>query len=229
MDVKKICINRKTSIKVALKTLDETAQKILLVTNNMVLQGVITDGDIRRWILKNGDLSNPVVKIMNTDPIFLYESDRMNFRKIMKNKKLEAIPILDKDKKVKDIIFWNDNFKEKYKIGKKISNKVVIMAGGKGDRLKPFTNVFPKPLIPIGKKPIVERIINRFNRSGCNNFYLTINYKSEMIKAYFKDKNCKYKMNYIEEDKPLGTAGALFFLKNKINETFFLSNCDIII
>jgi len=103
------------------------------------------------------------------------------------------------------------------------------MAGGKGTRLHPFTKVLPKPLIPIQEKPILEIIIDKFRDFGCKTFYLSVNYKSNMIKAYFNDLMPDYSINYIEEQKPLGTAGSLYLLKNKIKKTFFVSNCDILI
>jgi len=103
------------------------------------------------------------------------------------------------------------------------------MAGGEGTRLYPFTKILPKPLVPIGDKPILEIIINRFYEYGCTNFNLSVNYKSNIIKAYFSDFKHNYKINYIHEKKPLGTAGSLHILQNRIRKTFFVSNCDILI
>lgn len=103
------------------------------------------------------------------------------------------------------------------------------MAGGFGKRLDPFTRVLPKPLIPIGDKTIVECIIDEFRKYQINSFYLSVNYKSKIIKSYFEELKPKYKINYVDEDKPLGTAGSLRFIKNKIKSTFFLTNCDTII
>lgn len=105
---------------------------------------------------------------------------------------------------------------------------VVIMAGGKGERLKPYTDIIPKMLIPIGDIPIIERIISNFVTFNFNNFFISINYKKDIIKAYF-NTDYSYKITLIEEDSPLGTAGSLFLLRDKINSTFFVSNCDIII
>ncbi|WP_297438401.1 sugar phosphate nucleotidyltransferase [uncultured Clostridium sp.] len=106
---------------------------------------------------------------------------------------------------------------------------VVIMAGGKGTRLYPYTKILPKPLILIGDIPIVERIINKFNDIGCSEYYLTVNYKKDMIKSYFDEIEKAYTINHIVEDRPLGTGGGLYLLRNKINKTFFLSNCDVLI
>ncbi|MGL4772622.1 MAG: nucleotidyltransferase family protein [Clostridium sp.] len=105
---------------------------------------------------------------------------------------------------------------------------VVIMAGGKGTRLQPYTNIIPKVLIPIGEIPIVERIINNFLSFGFKDYYLTVNYKKDIIKAYFNNVY-GYNINFIEEEKPLGTAGSLYLLKEQIKGSFFVTNCDILI
>jgi NDP-sugar pyrophosphorylase family protein len=104
------------------------------------------------------------------------------------------------------------------------------MAGGKGTRLAPLTNVYPKPLIPIGEKTIVETIMDKFVAHNCHDFYMSVNYKADSIKNYFDFiNNPEYNIHYFQEDKPLGTAGSLRLLKDKINSTFFVSNCDILI
>lgn len=228
MNINELYVGGNLSIKNALKKLDDTAKKILLVVDGKKLVGILTDGDIRRWILKNGDLSEPIKSIMTKNPKYIYEEDRLNAKNMLRKESIEAIPILNKNEEIVDIIFWNDSFNQKLKHNK-IGNPVVIMAGGKGTRLYPYTKILPKPLIPIGDIPIVERIINRFNKYGCTDFHMTVNHKKNMIKAYFNEISKDYNIDYIDEDKPLGTAGSLYFLKNKIKETFFLSNCDILI
>ena len=106
----------------------------------------------------------------------------------------------------------------------------VIMAGGKGTRLRPITNIIPKALVPLGDKPIIEMIINKFRRIGCSDFYISINYKSEMINFYFNNvQDRDYTLSFINEEKPLGTGGSLSLIKDKVNKTFFVSNCDILI
>ena len=229
--LEKVLIQSDITIKDALKQMDIAAEKILIVAGkNNILQGVITDGDIRRWILKDGALDEIVGKIMNDSPIYVEEQyDITNVKKIMLEEKIECIPVIDKNRKVVSAIFWFDLFKEKVPILDKINNPVVIMAGGSGTRLQPFTKILPKPLIPIGEKPIIEMIIEKFIEFGCKDFYLSVNYKSSMIKAYFNDLKPSYSIKYIEEKKPLGTAGSLYLLKNKMKKTFFVSNCDILI
>lgn len=228
MDIRKICIKKDISIREAIEKLDNTAKKILLVLDNEKLEAVITDGDIRRWILKNGNLSSSIENIMNTNPICIEKGEINIASKVMKEKSIEAIPIVDKNNKLIDVIFWNDSFKGKLNHLGKIDSPVVIMAGGKGTRLYPYTKVLPKPLIPIGNTPIIERIMDRFLEYGAEKFYVTVNYKKEMIKAYFDDEK-KYNVSYVEENKPLGTGGSLHLLQDELKDTFFVSNCDILI
>ncbi|MGF7059791.1 nucleotidyltransferase family protein [Brassicibacter mesophilus] len=228
MRVQELFIDKEMPIKDAIKNLDETAKKILLVVEYNKLVGVLTDGDIRRWILKSGSLKEPVKAIMAKNPKFVFEEDVKNAKVILEEQSIEAIPVLNNKHEVIDIIFWNDKFNRRLNYAK-MNNPVVIMAGGKGTRLDPYTKILPKPLIPIGDIPIVEQIINRFAEYGCDDFYMTVNYKKNMIKAYFNEIEKKYTLNYIDEEKPLGTAGGLYLLKNEIKDTFFLSNCDILI
>jgi NDP-sugar pyrophosphorylase family protein len=141
------------------------------------------------------------------------------------------MPVVNDKKELTKVYFWEDVFGEDEKRNQsKLNLPVVIMAGGKGTRLKPLTNVIPKPLIPIGDKTIIEEIMDRFVEVGCDDFYISVNYKAETIKQYFAQlKNDNYKTSYFQEEKPLGTAGSLFLIRDKINTTFFVSNCDIII
>ncbi|NRT73698.1 dTDP-glucose pyrophosphorylase [Clostridium beijerinckii] len=227
--MEEIFIKKDISIREAIKKLDVTAKKILLVVEDDVLIGTVTDGDVRRWILKNGDLSFQVHNIMNKTPTSVPIKEKHLAKQYMKNKGIESVPIVDDKNKILDIVFWNDDVDLAINKFEKVSSPVVIMAGGKGTRLYPYTKILPKPLIPIGEFSITERIITRFTKFGCENFYLTVNYKKNMIKAYFDELDKDYQMSYIEEEKFLGTAGSLYLLKGKINETFFVSNCDILI
>lgn len=228
MEVGKLFITPDIPIREAIKQLDQTAKKLLVVVECKKLVGVITDGDIRRCILKNQDFSSPVRVIMNTTPIFLKEEDSHLALQIMKENKIEGIPLIDKKGEVIDVVFWNEITNHKLYYEKTAQTPVVIMAGGKGTRLYPYTKIIPKPLIPIGDIPIVERIMNKFIEYGFYDFYFTINYKKDMIKAYFNEDS-PYHLHFIEEEKPLGTAGALNLIKGGIEGSFFVSNCDILL
>ena len=229
--LKKVFIKPSFTIKQALRQMDAMGEKTLLVVDdhNMLL-GTISDGDIRRWILKGKDLTEGVSKVMNSKPISLDQNFKREMAKqLMVKRMLECLPVVDGNKKVISAVWWVDLFEKESKKLKKLKIPVVIMAGGEGARLAPFTKILPKPLMPIGDKPIIEIIIDRFMDYGCDNFYLSLNYKSSIIKAYFNDLERKYKIDYIEEETPLGTAGSLHFLKNRIKKSFFVSNCDILI
>ncbi|MBU3181568.1 nucleotidyltransferase family protein [Clostridium psychrophilum] len=228
MDISKILINKEISIRDAIEKLDKSTKRIALIMEDNKLVGVVTDGDIRRWILKNGDLSYKVELIMNHSPIVLTPTNIHHANEIMMNKHIEAIPIVDENKEVVDIVFWNDLYHKKFNYTNINNIAVVIMAGGKGTRLKPYTTIIPKGLLPIGDIPIVERIINKFLEYNFNDYYLTINYKKEIVKAYFNEAG-PYNISFIEESKPLGTAGSLSLLRDTLKNCFFVTNCDILV
>lgn len=226
MDVKEFLIDENNTLLEAMELLDKVAKKVLFVAKQGKLIAAITDGDIRRWILKKGNLDAKVKDIANYDPKFIFEKNRGKAKDYMKNYSIEALPIVDDNLQIVSVVLWND---EEFNTRKKINVPVVIMAGGLGTRLYPYTKILPKPLIPIGEIPIVEHIINRLHYFGCQDFYLVLNHKKNMIKAYFNELDKDYNVNYIDENKPLGTGGGLSLLKGKINQTFILSNCDILI
>lgn len=226
MEIKDFLIEETTTVLKAMELLDKIAKKVLFVIKDKKLVASITDGDIRRWILKKGNLEANISNVANYNPKFIYEKNKSKAKEYMRELFVDALPILDNNKQVISIIFWTDE-----QVGTKSSLDipVVIMAGGMGTRLYPYTKILPKPLIPIGEIPIVEHIINRFYNDGSKDFFLIVNHKKNMIKAYFNEIEKNYSINYADEDTPLGTGGGLSLLKGKINSTFILSNCDILI
>ncbi len=232
MDVEKFVIKSNTSIRNAMKILDKTGQGFLAVYKNNRIFGIVTDGDIRRAILNSVDLNGCIEKISNEDFIFISnDEDEIKIEHIFRNTKARHIPVL-KDGKLIDIIFEEEFFLKRHKLlphRKTINLPVVIMAGGRGTRLDPFTRILPKALLPIEEKPIIEIIMDRFAAYGMKNFYITVNHKAKMIKAFFEDFQSDYKISFIDEDKPLGTAGSLKYLEGIFDTPFFVSNCDIIV
>lgn len=225
-------IKEDVTIKEAMRQMNSTGQKVLfIVDNDKKLLGSLTDGDIRRWILKEGSLNAKIENIYNKDPLSVTEPYNVeHIKKLMLDSGIEWIPVLNLRGKVVNILLWKEIFGGQAKaIGKKLSIPVVIMAGGQGTRLDPFTKILPKPLIPIGDKAIIEIIMDKFHYYGVNEFYLSVNHKAKMIKSYFEEMNTKYTIRYIEEERPLGTAGGLKFLQGKIKGSLMVSNCDIII
>jgi dTDP-glucose pyrophosphorylase/predicted transcriptional regulator len=224
-------VQRDLSVTNALKRMDEAGQKILFVADNdSRLLGTVTDGDIRRWILRGKSLNEKIWKAMNSSPHSLREGfSAGDAKQLMLEHKIESLPVLDAQDRVIGMVSWLDLFETKFQRHRNISTPVVIMAGGKGSRLAPFTSVLPKPLMPVGEKPIIEVIINRFDEAGCKEFYLSVNYKANIIKAYFDDFSKNYRIHYVQEKKPLGTVGSLRLIEHKLRSTFFLTNCDILI
>lgn len=224
-------INSSTSILSALKIMDKIGVKSLLVVDNDRFSGILSIGDIQRAIIKNIDLGDSVNSILRKNPKFATPSDNLeSIKQLMFTYRMEFLPVVDQNHKVVDIFFWEDVFGlEQHLPITPFNLPVVIMAGGFGSRLKPLTNVLPKPLLPIGEKTMIEEIIDRFSRYGCNNFYISVNYKSDLIKYYISKLQLPYRIEFFEEHKPLGTAGSLSLLKDLLTDTFFVSNCDILV
>lgn len=216
----------------ALKQMDANDCKLLIVVDHEQFISVLSIGDIQRAIINNIDLTTAISKILRKD--ITVATDSMSFTQIKNtiiNMRIECMPVINASGDLIDVYFWEDILGEEKRINNnKLQLPVIIMAGGKGSRLKPITNVLPKPLIPIGEKTILEEIMTRFYMAGCDEFHISVNYKADMIKFYLSTiKDGHYKISYFQEDKPLGTAGSLHLLNGLINTTFFVSNCDIII
>lgn len=215
----------------ALQKIDSNAKGILFVVNDgWKLIGVLTDGDIRRWLLKTGELQGSVKQLMNQSPKVIYRKELTSAREFMVKHSITALPVVNSKGIISDIIFREETGQQN--IEQKNSLKdvpVVIMAGGKGTRLYPYTKILPKPLIPIGDIPIMERIIDKFRDYGVKNFYATVNYRKNMIKSYFSDNASDYEISYVEEEKPLGTAGSLGLIREQFDCPFVVTNCDILI
>ena len=229
---KNICIVYDADILFALKQMDDVDHKLLIVLKEGKVFGLISVGDIQRAMIAKVPLTEPIYTVLRKDVSFLRQGEDISLEKEkMKKNRNEFMPIVSENNELLDVIFWKDLFPEqKSRLIKKLGIPVVIMAGGKGSRLEPITNVLPKPLIPVGKKTIVEEIMDRFVDAGCCNFHMSVNYKADMMKYYFSSlKASPYTIDYFQEAKPLGTAGSMYLIKDRINSTFFVSNCDIII
>lgn len=216
-----------------LKKMDEVKKKLLIIIeeNNRYVN-LISIGDIQRSIIKGNSLTERLSEIVIDDKVVATTNDsRESIKSLMISIRAEFMPILDEMGELQDVIFWEDVGDNEEFLHSKITNNipVVVMAGGKGSRLKPISNVLPKPLVPIGEKTIVEEIMSRFESAGTRKFYLSVNYKKEMIKYYLDTVGKSELVEYFSETEPLGTAGSLSLLKGKINSTFYVTNCDILI
>ncbi len=227
-------LEQSISIQRAIKYLNKQKHKCLIfVDNKKKLIGTLTDGDIRRSLLKKIDLNEKVIKAINKKPFFLKKNQikKLNNPKYLKKIDLNVklIPVVDKDHRIVKVLKLDDYKKNKTfnEVLRKLSHvPAVIMAGGKGKRLKKFTELFPKPLLPFKNSTVIEIIINNFKLAGIKNIYITLNYKKKLIKSYLSNKSNQLDLHYIEEKKSLGSAGSIGYLKNKINGDFFLINCD---
>ena len=228
-DKEKIKISPDFKILDALKLMDKLMCKLLVVTEGEKFISVLSIGDIQRAIINNIPLEKTVSKILRNDISIAKNTDSIEKIKSIDDLRTECMPVIDKNNNIIEIYFWDDFYSKSKINSKQINLPVVIMAGGIGSRLKPLTNILPKPLIPIGDKTIIEEIMNRFISIGSNNFFVSIYYKSELIRYYFENRMDTYNINFFKEDQPLGTGGSLYLLRKKLNKTFFVSNCDIII
>ena len=232
-ELSNILITGDESLRRAVEKLDKAGRGMVVVVDQRNrLIGLLSDGDFRRSVLKGVSLDEKVVKVMQRKPITLQEkADEEELRRKFVAEQLFYYPIIDEKRVVRDVVFYMDIFDipgGKRWI-KQIDNPVVIMAGGKGTRLLPVTKVLPKALMPIGDRPIIELIMEKFAEYGISEFYITVNHKARMIKAYFYDFSSDYNIYFIQEDKELGTAGSLKFLEEKISKPMFVSNCDVLV
>ncbi len=218
-----------TSIMEAMQKIENNGKGIAFVCHKNQLKGCITDGDIRRYILSGGSLHKTVEAIAKHDPICIKQANMAQAQAVMEKYYITAVPIVDENQKIVDICFWREEYQSAEKVNEILNVPLVIMAGGKGTRLKPYTDILPKPLIPVGDKTITEHIIDRFAKYGCENVTMIVNYKKDFIKAYFKDSEVKRNITFIEEPEFLGTGGGLKLLEANMKETFFMTNCDILI
>lgn len=223
---KKTLLPIKATVQEAITRLDQAAMQIVMVINEKnELYGTITDGDIRRGLLNGLKLDSPIEGVIQREAFVVPESmENEIILKIMSANSIRQIPIIDNKRKVVGLHTW-----ENLAVKTELSNPMIIMAGGKGKRLHPFTEKCPKPLLPVYGKPIMEHILIQAISEGFTSFFVSVNYLSEMIESYFGDgKKWGVKIKYIHEEQPLGTAGALCYLKKNINVPFVVTNGDVL-
>lgn len=223
---KNILLKPTSTIKEALKIIDSGSMKIAIILDeNEKLLGTLTDGDIRRGLLGDLSLSDSIESIIfRTPTVCKIEDTKEKILEIAIEKKLYQMPIVDSDGKLVGIEEVDELLKSKSK-----SNKVVLMVGGLGTRLYPLTKNTPKPMLKVGNKPILETIILNFKKYGFTDIILSVSYKSEIIEEYFQDgRDFGVKIEYIHEEKRMGTAGALSLIREKLHEPFFVMNGDLL-
>ena len=221
------------TIREAMEQLEKTEEKIVFVVDaESRLIGSLTDGDIRRWILSDGDLKAQVFRICNRKPYVVAEDFRTEqVRAEMLNGNLGCVPVVNPSREIVRLLFWKEMFQGGVAIKPKrrLNLPVVIMAGGQGTRLAPFTSVLPKPLIPVGDRTVIEIIIDQLLPYGLARFFLSVNYKSKILKSFFEELAPSYSVAYLEEKEPRGTAGGLRPLYSPAPEHLIVTNCDVMI
>ena len=226
-DWKRAILKNSKTMRDAIELLDYEETKIVMVSDNFgKLVGTITDGDIRRALIKRQDMDTKLSEIMFKEPTVAHENDSESFiMSIMKNLSLRQIPIVDDHRHIIGLKIGKDFLRSQTK-----DNPVFLMAGGFGTRLQPLTKDIPKPLLNVGGKPILEIILNQFIELGFHIFYISTHYKAEMLSKYFGDgSNWGVSINYIYEERPLGTAGALGLLQHDLlNLPVIVMNGDLL-
>lgn len=210
----------------AIENLNNSAAQItLVISQNGILLGTLTDGDIRRGLLRGLGLDSPIDPIIKSDPLVVpAEMTRETVLQLMHSNRLHQLPIVDGEQRVVGLHLLDDLVAPTLR-----PNLMLIMAGGRGVRLKPHTEKCPKPLLPVGDKPMLEHIIERARDEGFQHFVLAIHYLGDMIKDYFRDgSRLGVMIDYIEETMPLGTAGAIGLLRPRPKDPFLVSNGDVL-
>ncbi len=226
MSIKDFIVGCDVTVSEAMQKIDRNANGVVfLVDKKESLKASLTDGDIRRHLLAGGRMDSMAFEVANKSPKIAFSIGEAI--KIYHNKDYVVIPIVDVSLKIVDLYFGDSHeIKLEYE---DLGVPVVINAGGRGSRLFPLTKVLPKPLIPIGDLPILELIMRDFLQYGCDDFHVIVNYKKELIKTYFRENDCEYKISWYDELRPLGTGGGLSLLREKFQNTFFFSNCDVLL
>jgi len=219
-----IC-KKNISLSRAMKAIDDNGNGIIFLTEkDGKLAGCITDGDIRRFLLSGGSMDDKAINAANLSPKVARSLEEA--KSIYHKRNFRLIPIVNDKGEIADL-FSGDGGQTVRRGALDIP--VVINAGGKGTRLEPFTKVLPKPLIPVGDIPIIEMIMKEYQSYSCNDFHIIVNYKKELIKAYFSESESNYNITWYDEEEPLGTGGGMSLLKGKIDSTFFFINCDALL
>lgn len=225
-DLSELIVAKELAAVEAMSAIDHAATGIVFVCDDGKLLGTLTDGDIRRHILRGGTLATPVLDIANLEYVSVFSDGLDTIPDALSENRLSSIPVVDGDGALLAVYFSDGRV---YRANSHISAPVVIMAGGQGTRLSPYTHILPKPLMPIGDDTITDLIIRQFTDCGCDDFWMVLGFKSELIRAYFANHSSEYSVHFVNEDEPLGTAGGLRLLSNVLHETFFLTNCDVLV
>ncbi|MEM6387454.1 MAG: nucleotidyltransferase family protein [Pseudomonadota bacterium] len=226
-ELKKLVVGPDASLRAAIEAIDRSKRQIALVVDtNDRLVATVTDGDVRRGILRGVDLDGPVDQVMHRNPTTITAgATDAETRRLIRERKLQHVPVLDAAGYLVDLATVQDLFGVTPN-----DTRVVLMAGGLGTRLRPLTETVPKPMLPVGGKPILEQIIGLFADQGFWRISISVNYRAEMVRDYFGNgESFGVEIDYIEEEKAMGTAGALSLLKDRPEAPFIVMNGDVLV
>lgn len=236
-DFRDSVIDDSTTVSAAMSTMDASSAGMLFVVDESgVLRGLVTERSLRHWIAAGNDMSSAVDVLIVPGPPPLTRADSADTarQRILQGDFL-GIPVVDEYGVVVDVIWWEQLVEgPKALLAAHVEDRlkdvvVVVMAGGLGSRLAPYTSILPKPLMPVGEKTAIEHVMEPFVRAGCRKFVISLGHRADLIKAYFADLDAPYSVEFVKEERPLGTAGALSLMKDVLQGTFFVTNCDVIV
>jgi dTDP-glucose pyrophosphorylase len=223
---KKALLPASSSLRETIRNLDESALQIALVVSpEGALVGTVTDGDIRRGLLRGLNINSPIDGIIHRDPLVVPpQLNPETALQLMQANKIRQLPIVDEARRVVGLHLWDELIVPSHR-----SNLMIIMAGGQGNRLRPHTENCPKPLLPVGDKPMLEHIIERAKAEGFHRIVLAVHYLGHMIESYFGDgSRWQVEISYLREESPLGTAGAIGLLSPRPETSFLVTNGDVL-
>ena len=226
INISKIYLSVNSTIENALSVIDSGAVRIaLVVDSDNKLLGTLSDGDIRRALLNEKTLENTIKDVYFKNPITTNKtSSKKSLLRLCSINRISQVPILDSNQKVIDLFVLNDEL-----LKRQFENNVILMVGGLGTRLRPLTENIPKPMLKVGEIPILQKIVESFVNRGFTKFIMCLGYKSNVIQDYFQDgSTIGASIEYVIEEKRMGTAGALTLLQRKLNKPFFVMNGDIL-
>jgi len=227
----KLMIKKDKTLIDALELMDSSGYKLLIVMDDDKFHSLISIGDIQRAIISGVELESCINSHLRDNIKFARTHDNEQFIvDLMTKHRMDFCPVINSKKELERVVFWDDIKGEKplYKKSK-IDLPIVIMAGGKGTRLKPLTNIIPKPMVPFGDKSIINVIFEKFLNEGCKDFYVSGNYMFDLLKLHIESLDLPVNIDVVKELNPTGTGGSLALFKDKIKSTFIVTNCDILI
>jgi len=228
--MEKCLINESADVREAIRAIESGQKGIAVIINaNRCLQGVVTDGDVRRGLLAGVKLKNPITSIMNRKPTKAVSGmSHSLIVELLQQSRLESLPLVDANNCVVDVILLTDLTEEKGTGKADGFSSALIMAGGEGRRLLPLTEHLPKPLVEVGGMPLIERQVRRVANAGVNKIYIAVNYLAEMIESHLGNGS-RYgvEIHYLREQQKLGTAGALSLIEDPLDGPLLLMNGDV--